>query len=99
MESIPTTAVRTNGPWYVNCRIYRKSDGYYWTVTVSGYPTDMMGTVQQLQAWTCGLAIHPNFQVVTIDSVEGTAKHPTTFEVATEAVKTFLEAKDHVFPS
>lgn len=79
-------------------RIYRKSDSHYWTFAVSGYPTNMLGAVQQVQAWACGLSIHPNFDTITVDSVKtsGEIRH---FEQYTDTFRDFLDEgnmNDHV---
>jgi hypothetical protein len=86
-----TQALRLDRQNTVNCRVYRKSDSHYWTCSIRCYPATISEAVQQIQAWAAGLSLHPNFEVVTIDSVVGYQKVAFDFDHYTEILRKFFD--------
>lgn len=79
----------------VHVRVHRKSDQHYWTCTIRAYPTQVMGAIQQVQAWAAGLAVHPNFECVTFESLDQAANRSDDFDQLITHVRTFLDGSSN----
>ncbi len=65
--------------FFADLRIYRQSDQHYNTYSVEVPAPDLVTAVQQLLAFKAGLAVHPNFETASEESLYGTKRRGVTY--------------------
>ena len=73
--------------FFCDLRVYRNSDQHYSTVSIEVPAPDLVTAVNIVLAFKAGLAVHPNFEMASEESIYGVKRRGPTYLTMREAAK------------
>lgn len=78
--------------FYCDLRVYRNSDQHYRIVSIEVPAPDLVQAVQSVLSFKAGLAVHPNYETSSEESIYSIKRRGVDYQTMREAAK-FLQSE------